>query len=120
MSIAEICALSVVSVAHHDCVLWLWTTNQHMREAFSVLDAWGFQQKTILTWFKDQMGCGDWLRGQTEHCIMAVRGKPVVTLTNQTTLPARAGARAFGEAARVLPSCRVALPGTALCRAIRA
>ena len=32
MSIAEICALSVVSVAHHDCVLWLWTTNQHMRE----------------------------------------------------------------------------------------
>jgi len=32
------------------------------------------------------MGMGDWLRGQTEHCIMAVRGKPVVTLTNQTTL----------------------------------
>jgi len=32
------------------------------------------------------MGTGDWLRGQTEHAIMAVRGKPVVTLTNQTTL----------------------------------
>jgi N6-adenosine-specific RNA methylase IME4 len=32
------------------------------------------------------MGMGDWLRGQTEHCIMAVRGKPIVTLTNQTTL----------------------------------
>jgi N6-adenosine-specific RNA methylase IME4 len=29
---------------------------------------------------------GDWLRGQTEHCIMAVRGKPTVVLTNQTTL----------------------------------
>jgi N6-adenosine-specific RNA methylase IME4 len=85
MSIAEICALPVVSVAHHDCVLWLWTTNQHMREAFSVLDAWGFQQKTILTWFKNQMGCGDWLRGQTEHCILATRGKPTVQLTNQTT-----------------------------------
>jgi N6-adenosine-specific RNA methylase IME4 len=57
-----------------------------MREAFQALDAWGFQQKTILTWAKDRMGMGDWLRGQTEHCLMAVRGKPIVTLTNQTTL----------------------------------
>jgi N6-adenosine-specific RNA methylase IME4 len=32
------------------------------------------------------MGTGDWLRGQTEHCLMCIRGKPVVTLTNQTTL----------------------------------
>jgi N6-adenosine-specific RNA methylase IME4 len=29
---------------------------------------------------------GDWLRGQTEHCIMAVRGKPIVELTNQSTM----------------------------------
>jgi N6-adenosine-specific RNA methylase IME4 len=57
-----------------------------MREAFAVLDAWGFKQKTILTWAKDCMGMGDWLRGKTEHCLMAVRGKPVVELTNQTTL----------------------------------
>jgi hypothetical protein len=32
------------------------------------------------------MGNGHWLRGQTEHCIYATRGKPVVTLTDQTTL----------------------------------
>jgi N6-adenosine-specific RNA methylase IME4 len=32
------------------------------------------------------MGCGDWLRGQTEHCLMATRGAPVVTLTSQTTV----------------------------------
>ena len=57
-----------------------------MREAFTALDAWGFTQKTILTWAKDRMGMGDWLRGQTEHCLMAVRGKPIVELTNQTTL----------------------------------
>lgn len=23
------------------------------------------------------MGTGEWLRGQTEHCLLAVRGKPV-------------------------------------------
>src|SRR5262249_1137039 len=85
MSIAEICAMKVGDIAHEDCILWLWTTNAQMRDAFTVLDAWGFKDKTILTWFKDKMGTGDWLRGQTEHCIMAVRGKPVVTLSNQTT-----------------------------------
>jgi N6-adenosine-specific RNA methylase IME4 len=86
MSIGQICALDVASIAHADCVLWLWTTNHHIRQAFEVLDAWGFQHKTILTWAKDRMGYGDWLRGQTEHCLMAVRGKPAHQLTNQTTL----------------------------------
>jgi N6-adenosine-specific RNA methylase IME4 len=86
MSIKDICGVDVASLAHEDCIPWLWVTNHHLREAFAVLDAWGFEQKTVLTWAKDKMGMGDWLRGQTEHCIMAVRGKPIVTLTNQTTL----------------------------------
>jgi len=95
-SIADICKQPVPSIAAPDCILWLWTTNAHMREAFEVLAAWGFEPKTILTWAKDKMGTGDWLRGQTEHCIMAVRGKPVVTLTNQTTL-LRARVRAHSQ-----------------------
>jgi N6-adenosine-specific RNA methylase IME4 len=86
MSIADIRATKVSDIAHEDCIVWLWVTNHHMREAYDLLRAWDFEAKTILTWAKDKMGTGDWLRGQTEHCIMAVRGKPVVTLTNQTTL----------------------------------
>ena len=86
MSIAEMRALDVGVIAHEDCILWLWTTNHHMREAFTVLEAWGFHQKTILTWVKHKMSTGDWLRGRTEHCLMATRGKPVVQLTNQTTV----------------------------------
>jgi N6-adenosine-specific RNA methylase IME4 len=83
MSLEEIRALKIPAAS--DCILWLWTTNAFMREAFTLLDAWGFQEKTILTWFKDSMGLGDWLRGKTEHCILAVRGKPFHVLTNQTT-----------------------------------
>ena len=86
MSIPAICELPVLSIAAPDCVLWLWTTNSHIREAFAVLDAWSFQHKSVLTWAKNRIGCGDWLRAQTEHCILAVRGKPVVTLSSQTTL----------------------------------
>jgi len=86
MSIKQVCEMDVASIAAEDCILWLWTTNCHMRQAFDVLDAWGFEQKTILTWAKDRFGMGDWLRGQTEHCLMAMRGKPIVELKNQTTL----------------------------------
>jgi N6-adenosine-specific RNA methylase IME4 len=86
MTTDEICALPVPGLAHEDSVLWLWATNAHLRDAFRVLDAWGFQQKTVLTWVKDRMGTGDWLRGQTEHCVLALRGNPVVTLTNQSTV----------------------------------
>jgi N6-adenosine-specific RNA methylase IME4 len=85
MTIQELCALDVPGIAHPDCVLWLWSTNGFMREAFQLLDAWGFTQKTILTWVKDKMGLGDWLRGKTEHCLLAIRGKPKVDLANQTT-----------------------------------
>jgi N6-adenosine-specific RNA methylase IME4 len=96
MSIEQMCVLPVASIMHEDSILWMWTTNAFMRHAYTVLDAYGFKAKTILTWVKDKMGPGDWLRGQTEHCIMAVRGKPIVTLTNQTTLlvaPARGHSR---------------------------
>jgi N6-adenosine-specific RNA methylase IME4/ParB-like chromosome segregation protein Spo0J len=93
MSIEAICALPVRPLAAEDSVLWLWTTNAHMRESFTVLDAWGFESNTILTWAKQKFGAGHWLRGQTEHCHLAIRGKPTVLLTNQTTLlSASAGA----------------------------
>jgi ParB/RepB/Spo0J family partition protein len=85
MSIAAICNLDVGSIAAPDSILWLWTINYYMREAYDVLAAWGFEAKTILTWAKPRAGFGDWLRGQTEHCILATRGKPIVTLTNQST-----------------------------------
>jgi N6-adenosine-specific RNA methylase IME4/ParB-like chromosome segregation protein Spo0J len=86
MTIPDICNLGVAGIAHDDCILWLWTTNFYMRSAYEVLDAWGFSERTILTWAKPHFGVGDWLRGQTEHCILAARGAPRVTLTNESTL----------------------------------
>jgi N6-adenosine-specific RNA methylase IME4 len=86
MSTDAICALPVHKLACDDAVLWLWTTNAFMRDAFRVLDAWGFEERTILTWVKNRMGTGDWLRGKSEHCILAIRGRPLVQLANQTTV----------------------------------
>lgn len=83
MTIDEIKAIQIP--ADDDAILWLWTTNAHIEHSFDVCRSWGFDPKTVLTWVKTRIGLGDWLRGQTEHCIFAVRGKPTVTLTNQTT-----------------------------------
>lgn len=84
MSLEEIAALELP--AADDCVLWLWTTHKFMRHSFALLDQWGFQERAILTWAKDRMGLGRWLRSQSEFCIMATRGKPLIDLTNQTTV----------------------------------
>jgi N6-adenosine-specific RNA methylase IME4 len=88
MSLDEIAALDVPSIAHADCVLWLCITRYFLLEGaqIPILAAWGFEEKELLTWGKDRFGTGSWLRGQTEHCVMAVRGHPTVTLTNQSTL----------------------------------
>lgn len=77
MDIEEIKAMPVGKIADENAILWLWTTNAHLRVAFDVVEAWGFEYRTLLTWVKDRMGTGEWLRGQTEHCMLAARGIPV-------------------------------------------
>jgi N6-adenosine-specific RNA methylase IME4 len=78
MTIEEIAALDVASIAHPDgCALWLWITNFHLVRGcqLPLLKAWGFNASTLLTWCKPQFGHGQRLRGATEHAILAVRGE---------------------------------------------
>jgi len=86
MSLAELEGLEVP--AADDCVLWLWITNAMLGEGAHValLAAWGFVPKTVLTWDKQAIGTGHWLRNITEHCILAVRGKPPMRGGSDSTL----------------------------------
>jgi N6-adenosine-specific RNA methylase IME4 len=86
MPLDEIRELPVQDLADQNAILWLWTTNTHLRAAFGIAEAWGFEYKTALTWVKDRMGTGEWLRGQTEHCLLAARGKPVFIHGSYTTV----------------------------------
>jgi len=86
MTMEDIEDLPVEDLAADDAVLWLWTTNAFLEPSFGLCRAWGFQYRTLLTWAKNRIGLGDWLRGQTEHCILASRGQPLVTLKAQSTL----------------------------------
>jgi N6-adenosine-specific RNA methylase IME4/ParB-like chromosome segregation protein Spo0J len=86
MPLEEIKALAVRDIAEQNATLWLWTTNTHLRDAFDVVEAWGFEYKSLLTWVKDRMGTGEWLRGQTEHCLLGARGKPVFLHGDHSTV----------------------------------
>lgn len=76
MTLADICGLPISALAGDDAHLWLWGINSMMEEAHQVVRAWGFSPLTIVTWCKKQPGVGHYLRNNTEHVILASRGKP--------------------------------------------
>jgi N6-adenosine-specific RNA methylase IME4 len=73
MSLAEICALQIP--ADENSVLFLWTTAPKLKEAMTVIDAWGFEYKTNAVWDKKWIGMGYWFRGRHEHLLVATKGK---------------------------------------------
>lgn len=83
MKLEEIKKLPVPQIAEKDCVLFLWTTYPQ-KQAIEVIEAWGFQYKTIgFQWVKKNkngngffFGLGRWTRGNTEPCLIATKGKP--------------------------------------------
>jgi N6-adenosine-specific RNA methylase IME4 len=68
-------ARDVPSIAAADCVLFLWTTNQHLRIALDVLEAWGFEYKSNYCWGKDRLGLGRWNRSRHELLLVGTCGK---------------------------------------------
>jgi N6-adenosine-specific RNA methylase IME4 len=53
----------------------MWTTAPKLREAFDVIDSWGFEYVTGAVWDKQKIGMGYWFRGQHEHLLVAKRGE---------------------------------------------
>lgn len=84
MTIEDMCAMPVGDLADKDCVLFLWTTFPMLPEALRLIEAWGFQYKTVaFVWLKQNRksptwfyGLGFWTRGNAEICLLAKRGKP--------------------------------------------
>jgi N6-adenosine-specific RNA methylase IME4 len=75
MTLDDICALPVESMADDDAHLYLWVTCPLLFRAERVVNAWGFEYKTVLTWEKQgALGLGFHFRVQTEHVIFATRG----------------------------------------------
>ena len=87
LSIEEICALPVADHIEDVAHCYLWVPNALLPWGLRVLEAWGFQYKTNLIWFKvrkdggpDGRGVGFYFRNVTEVILFGVRGKHARTL----------------------------------------
>lgn len=78
---ADICTMK--PPAADNAALFLWATWPHMPDALRVIDAWGFEYKSVAwVWVKANrsgfghfMGMGYYTRANSEPCLLAVRGK---------------------------------------------
>lgn len=69
-----------------NCIVWIWFPNYRVKEAIELIEAWKLERKTILTWDKQIMGVGHFLRNITEHSFLCFKGKPLFQNTKWTTL----------------------------------
>jgi N6-adenosine-specific RNA methylase IME4 len=89
MSVEEMCALPIASLAAPDCALFMWIVWPKLFEAIEVMKAWGFTYKTCaFCWLKADpyrlwadeytpfAGLGYWTRANSEVCLLGTRGKP--------------------------------------------
>ena len=58
-----------------DAHLYLWATNNFLKNWLEVMDRLGFRYITNLAWVKDRAGLGQYFRGQHELLLFGVRGR---------------------------------------------
>ena len=84
MKLSDLQKLPVKDIATDNCALFLWTTYPMIGNALNIINAWGFTYKSLaFQWVKTNRsglgffyGLGHWTRGNTEPCLLAIRGKP--------------------------------------------
>lgn len=122
MSLDEIKAMQVGSLAQPNCLLWLWATNPMLPQALEVMQAWGFTFKTAGTWAKmsstwdkdkgpakQSFGTGYLLRSACEPFLIGTIGKPKTERRTRSCMMAiarehsRKPDKAFIEAEHLMP-----------------
>ena len=87
LSLEEIAGLPVASHISNVAHCYLWVPNALLPWGLHVMQAWGFEYKTNLVWFKirkdggpDGRGVGFYFRNVTEVILFGVRGESARTL----------------------------------------
>ena len=106
-----------------NCPLYLWVTNNFLKDGLWVMEQLGFRYVTVLTWAKGEMvndeivpgriGLGQYFRGQTEQLLFGVRGQLPAIEKGKTLIVAPRGrhsqkpAAAYEMIERVSPGPRL-------------
>ena len=89
----ELEMLDVKSIAEDDCLLFMWTTNPHLKQAIELGTSWGFEYKTVgFVWDKMVHNPGQYTVSYCELCLVFKRGR----------IPRPRGARNIKQLVQVL------------------
>jgi N6-adenosine-specific RNA methylase IME4 len=87
LNLPALASLPIADLAADNCVLFLWATDPLLPRAIELMEAWGFEYKTVaFYWVKLNTaakhpadyftGLGYWTRANPEQCLLGTRGKP--------------------------------------------
>jgi N6-adenosine-specific RNA methylase IME4 len=74
MSLSELSALDIKSLAADDCVLFLWATSPLLPEALELAKAWGFKYKASFVWDKVKHNMGHYNSVRHEFLLICTKG----------------------------------------------
>jgi len=89
LSSEDLMRLPINKIMAENSHCYLWSTSSHLHEAFHILQAWGFQYKTLIPWIKltkngkNHFGMGHYFRATHEPLLFGVKGR-LKTATNNT------------------------------------
>lgn len=104
MDTKDICALNISEITAPNCILFIWATFPNIKEAFKVIDAWGFKYKTLgFAWIKTNkrqnlnqfsflpsqqidtfFGIGSYTKSNCEVCLIGLKGKTSELIINNS------------------------------------
>jgi N6-adenosine-specific RNA methylase IME4 len=86
ISFNDLKKLPIHKITERNCILFLWTTNPFIKEGLELVEAWGFQYKTMITWIKHNYGLGYYFRSKTEHILLGIKGKVKAFRSSRTNI----------------------------------
>ena len=86
MKTQDIKNLPVSNLADEQCWLFLWVTNNFLKDGLDVMESWGFTYITNLVWAKNTIGLGYYFRGQHEICLFGKKGQIKPLSRSESTL----------------------------------
>lgn len=133
MTMDEIRALPVATIADDNCALFLWATFPYLEDQIKLFSSWGFKYRTVgFTWIKTNpingkpfFGVGYYTKSNAEICLLGIRGKlkPITnTVSSVVIAPRREHSRKpdevrdsivklFGDIPRIELFARGSFPG---------
>ena len=65
-----------------NCHLWMWVTNNYLKDGLWLMEELGFRYITNAVWVKHRKGLGQYMRGQHELLLFGAKGRSMVPETD--------------------------------------